>query len=79
MGWGDLNNGALLDAMAGGFDALVMVDKLPPRQQHMSGRPFGVAVLRASSNRLADIVPLVPALLTVLPRLAPGTVHEVVG
>jgi hypothetical protein len=28
MGWGDLNNGALLDAMAGKFDALVTVDNL---------------------------------------------------
>ena len=35
MGWGDLNNGALLDAMAGQFDALVTVDKRLPEQQHV--------------------------------------------
>ena len=32
-GWGDLNNGALLDAMAGQFDALVTVDKRLPQEQ----------------------------------------------
>ena len=36
MGWGDLNNGALLGAMAGQFDALVTVDKRLPEQQHVS-------------------------------------------
>ena len=35
MGWGDLNNGALLGAMAGQFDALVTVDKRLPEQQHV--------------------------------------------
>jgi hypothetical protein len=46
MGWGDLNNGALLDAMAGQFDALVTVDKRLPQQQSIKDRAFGVVVLR---------------------------------
>ena len=79
MGWGDLNNGALLDAMAGQFDALVTVDKRLPQQQHVKDRPFGVVVLRARSNRLADLLPLVPELLRVLAGLGPGVVHEVTG
>ena len=79
MGWGDLNNGALLDAMAGQFDALVTVDKRLPQQQHIKDRPFGVVVLRARSNRLADLLPLVPALLATLSSLGPGVVNEVAG
>jgi hypothetical protein len=79
MGWGDLNNGALLDAMAGEFDALVTVDKRLPQQQQIKDRRFGVVVLRARSNRLADLLPLVPALLTALSGLGPGGVHEVAG
>lgn len=79
MGWGDLNNGALLDAMAGHFDALVTVDKRLPKQQHMMNRPFGVVVLRARSNRLADLLPLVPALLAALATLGPGGIHEIAG
>ena len=79
MGWGDLDNGDLLDAMTGHFDALVTVDKGLRHQQHIKGRPFGVVVLRAPSNRLADLLPLVPRLLTALSSLEPGTVVEVEG
>jgi hypothetical protein len=79
MGWGDLDNGDLLDAMQDHFDALVTVDKRLPRQQHIEGRPLGVAVLRAKSNRLADLLPLVPELLAVLADLKPGTVREIAG
>jgi hypothetical protein len=79
MGWGDLDNGDLLDAMQDLFDALITVDKRLPRQQHVESRPLGIAVLRAKSNRLADLLPLVPDLLEVLSALKPGTVREVGG
>jgi len=79
MGWGDLDNGALLDAMAGHFDVLVTVDKRLPQQQNIKDRPFGVVVLRAKSNRLSDLLPLVPGLVAALSRLESGVVNEVVG
>ena len=79
MGWGDLDNGNLLDAMQGAFEVLVTVDKRLPSQQHVKDRPLGVAVLRANSNRLADLLPLVPALLAALSTLEPGTVKEITG
>jgi hypothetical protein len=77
VGWGDLDNGDLLAAMAGEFDALVTVDKRLPRQHELGERPFGVVVLRARSNRLSDLVPLVPDLLAALGGLRPGTAVEV--
>lgn len=77
MGWGDLDNGDLLDAMAGQFEILVTVDRGISRQQRIAGRPVGVAVLRAKTNRLQDLVPLVPKLRALLPRIGAGTVHEV--
>jgi hypothetical protein len=79
MGWGDLDNGALLDAMAGQFDALITVDKRLPQQQHIKDRPFGVVVLRARSNRLSDLLPLVTHVLAALGKLQPGGVNEVAG
>jgi len=79
MGWGDLDNGDLLDAMEGHFDALVTVDRRLPQQQHIEGRPFRVVVLRAKSNRLADLVPLVDDLLAALSKLDAGGVKEVAG
>ena len=76
---GDLDNGDLLDAMAGIFDALVTVDKRLPQQQHIKDRPLGVVVLRARSNRLSDLLPLVPDILAALVTLEPGAVKEVAG
>ena len=79
MGWADLDDGPLLDAMAGLFDALVTVDKSLPKQQRVSTRSFGVVVLRARTNRLIDLLPLVSALRTTLDKLRPGEVYELGG
>ncbi|MEO8605791.1 MAG: hypothetical protein ABI629_24695 [bacterium] len=79
MGWGDLDNGNLLDAMTGRFDALVTVDKQLPHQQHIGDRQVGVVVLRAKSNRLSDLLPLVPDLLATLSNLGSGVVKVVNG
>jgi len=65
--------------MGGEFDALVTVDKRLPQQQDIKNRPFGVVVLRARSNRLSDLLPLVPGLRAALSTLKPGVVNEVAG
>ena len=77
MGWGSLDNGELLDAMSNQFDTLITVDRRLPQQQRLANRPFAVVVLRAKSNRLSDLLPLVPDLLTVLGGTQPGSVTEV--
>ena len=77
LGWADLKNGALLDAMAGRFDALVTVDRSVPYQRRLHDRPFAVLLLRAKSNRLADLLPLLPALLRSLDEVKPGEVREI--
>ncbi|MCB1037156.1 MAG: DUF5615 family PIN-like protein [Acidobacteria bacterium] len=77
MGWGDLNNGDLLDAMAGRFEVLVTTDKGIPAQQRIGGRSLGIIVLRARTNRLQDLLPLVPKLLASLIDLEPRTVSEI--
>ncbi len=79
LGWGDLNDRPLLDAMEGRFDALITVDKRLPKQQVLAGRTFGVVVLRARTNRLADLQPLVERLLQALTTLAPGYAREIAG
>lgn len=76
MGWGDLDDGPLLDAMSNRFDALVTVDKSLPQQQVVAGRAFGIVVLRAKTNRLADLLPLAPSLREALATLLPGQVRE---
>lgn len=76
-GWSDLDDGPLLKAMAGSFDLLVTTDKSIPKQQNLADRAFGVVVLRAKSNRLQDLVPLVPKLLSLAARNLAGEVHEI--
>lgn len=79
MGWGDLDDGPLLDVMAGLFDVLLTVDKSLPKQQRIHTRPFGVIVLRTKTNRLADLLPMVPMLRAALEEVRPGEVRELVG
>ena len=77
LGWGSLDNGDLLDAMAGRFDVLVTVDKGLPKHQHIVGRAFGIILLRARSNRLVDLQVLVPKFEAALERVRPGAVVDV--
>lgn len=79
MGWADLDDGPLLDAMAGLFDVLVTVDKSLPKQQRVHTRPFGVVVLRAKTNRLTDLLPLVSALRAAVEELHSGEIRELAG
>ena len=76
MGWADLDDGPLLDAMAERFDVLITVDKSLPKQQRIDNRPLAVVVLRAKTNRLVDLLPLAPKLRAVLENARPGQVYE---
>jgi hypothetical protein len=67
----------VLDAIELGCDAFITIDRGLYQQQRLSDRQFGTVLLRARSNRLADLQPLVPALLDTLARLQPGEFHEI--
>src|SRR5438034_330767 len=67
------------DTLAGLFDVLVTVDKSLPKQQRVHTQPFGVVVLRAKTNRLTDLLPLVSALRAAVEELRPGEVRELAG
>lgn len=79
MGWADLDDGPLLDAMAERFDVLVTVDKSLPKQQRVSDRPLAIVVLRAKTNRLVELLPLVSRLRAMLENASPGQVYEISG
>jgi predicted nuclease of predicted toxin-antitoxin system len=70
--WSDLSNGALLDAAVPEYDAFVTLDQSLRFQQNLAGRAIAVLVLRAHSNRVADLAPLVPEFLRVLPSAPHG-------
>jgi predicted nuclease of predicted toxin-antitoxin system len=74
MHWNGMKNGALLRAAAdGGFDALITLDSNLSSQQNLKTLPLAVVVLRARSNKLDDVVPLIPRLLETLSKLEPRT------
>jgi predicted nuclease of predicted toxin-antitoxin system len=78
LGWAGTKNGALLArAAAEAFEVLITVDRNLEYQQHIPALRLAVVALRASSNDIADLEPLMPAVLAVLPTLTPGRVARV--
>ncbi|HZZ59300.1 MAG TPA: hypothetical protein VFE31_15825 [Opitutaceae bacterium] len=73
-GFASIVNGTLLQQLDGKFDAFVTVDKSIPSQQKTRELSFGILILRARSNRLADLKPLVPQILSSLHSVGPGQV-----
>lgn len=70
-GWAGKKNGELIRLATGKFDAFITIDSNLIYQQNLSDVPFGVVVLSARSNRLADLETLVPAILEALDGLRP--------
>ena len=72
MRWSGKRNGELLRLAAREFDVFLTVDRRLPHEQKLSMFRIAVIVLVARSNRLLDLLPLVPAILEILPRAKPG-------
>ncbi|MBI2750511.1 MAG: DUF5615 family PIN-like protein [Burkholderiales bacterium] len=77
MGWLTIRNGELLRLAEKDFDAFVTVDRNLSFQQNLPAFAIAVVVLRAKSNRLADLRRLVPELLASLPAAKKGVVSYV--
>jgi predicted nuclease of predicted toxin-antitoxin system len=76
--WTGLKNGELLaEAEAAGFAIFLTGDQNLEFQQNLSRRRLGVVVLRAVSNALEDLIPLVPAALRAIENVQPGDVARV--
>ncbi len=73
VGWAGIKNGQLLALAATEFDVFITVDRNLPFQQNLPQFEIAVVVLYVPSNRLADLQPLVPQILEILPTVAKGT------
>ncbi len=76
-GWGGITNGELLARADGQFEALLTMDRLLPQQHNLSRFKFGVVLIRARSNRMVHLRPILPAILEGLSRVRSGTVTTV--
>lgn len=76
-GLAGVKNGALLRIASERYDVFVTVDANLKYQQNLQKIAVGILVLRAASNDMADLRPLVPAALDALRAFTPGSVVEI--
>jgi len=74
-----IKNGDLLALAEKEFDVFITVDRNISTQQDLTKFKIPVLLLRARTNRLEDIRPLVPGLLKTLDRATAGTLTTVDG
>jgi predicted nuclease of predicted toxin-antitoxin system len=67
MGWQTIKDGELMRLAAEHFDVFITVDRNLSFQQNLGEYTLAVVVLCAKTNRLADLRPLVPELLEIIP------------
>jgi hypothetical protein len=63
MGWAGLTNGELLRRAVGRFDVFVTVDRGLSFQQNLARIDTAIVLVSSLSNRLVDLLPLVPLCL----------------
>ncbi|MGA2966500.1 MAG: DUF5615 family PIN-like protein [Terriglobales bacterium] len=70
---GGKKNGELLTiAERRGFEVFLTMDKGLAYEQNLAGRQIAVVILRAKSNRLVDLAPLVDECLRLMRSIRPG-------
>ncbi|MEH2065152.1 MAG: hypothetical protein V7K50_23315 [Nostoc sp.] len=78
MGWSGKKNGELLQLMMQqNFTILLTTDQNLRYQQNLQQAGVAVIVLVASSNRLPDLLPLIPSVHSAVVAIAPGVVVEI--
>ena len=74
LGWSGIKNGELLKRAAGVCDVFLTLDSNLPFQQNIKVLTFGVVLVKSRSNRLADLVRLVPHVLAAIGNAKAGRV-----
>ena len=78
MGWAGKQNGELLRLLtAENFAVFLTTDQNLRYQQNLRGLRVAIVVLVAPTNRMHDLVPLMPTVRTVLETIQPGALVEV--
>jgi predicted nuclease of predicted toxin-antitoxin system len=76
-GWSGLKNGELLRKAESDYDVFLTADQNLQYQQNLTGFEVAIVVLAAHSNRLQDLIPLVPKALEACSTAKAGTVAVV--
>ena len=76
-GWSGKKNGELLGLADPQFDVLLTLDKNLPYQQNLDTKRIAVLIVRARSNRIQDLLPVIPECLAALESIKPRQVVRV--
>ncbi len=76
-GWSSTTNGQLLRQATRQFDVLITADQRPRYQQDLSRFEIAVIVLKARTNKMSDLQPLIPACRQALTSIQLGQVVEI--
>lgn len=77
LGWAGIKNGELLRRAHAVCDVFVTLDRNLEFQQNIKALPFGIVVVRAVSNRMAHLVPLVADIVEAAVKVSAGKVERV--
>ena len=72
-------NGELLRRADAEFGAFVTLDRGIECQQDLTTLTIRIVIVRSFSNKVEDLVPLVPSIQAALERLPPGALTHVAG
>ncbi len=76
-GWSGITNGKLLALAQVEFDVFVTVDRNLAFQQNIPKFSLAVILVHCVSNRLSDLIPLVPDIQSAIPSAMRGAVTNV--
>lgn len=71
------SNGELLALAEELYDVFVTMDTSIRKQQNLVGRKISLLLIRARTNRIADVIPYVPEIKDALRNIKPGEFREV--
>lgn len=76
-GWSGVQNGKLLQLADQNYEAFLTMDRNIEHQQNLAIRKVRIIVLRAPSNRIAHLAPLVPMIIETLRKIKPGQLRSI--
>ncbi|MEN8180314.1 MAG: DUF5615 family PIN-like protein [Pseudomonadota bacterium] len=77
MGWAGTKNGELLRLAVESFDVFITADLNLSYQQNLTQSQLAVIALAAPTNRLEDLLPLIPQIIELLPRIRAGRITRI--
>ena len=77
LGWAGIKNGELLQRATDKIDAFLTMDRNIEHQQQIGVLSFGIVLIRAQSNRMQDLRPLVSDVLGALGQVKPGKIQRI--